>query len=76
MRHARLQKLQRLRREWPFYVFLFYDLGGSERVIQIVIIGGAVNGRSMSTSKSLRMRRVLFKKIKTPPLARNGSRAK
>ena len=26
MRHARLQKLQRLRREWPFYVFLFYDL--------------------------------------------------
>ena len=25
MRHARLQKLQRLRREWPFYVFLFYD---------------------------------------------------
>ena len=24
MRHARLQKLQRLRREWPFYVFLFY----------------------------------------------------
>ena len=26
MRHARLQKLQRLRREWPFYVFLFYVL--------------------------------------------------
>ena len=25
MRHARLQKLQRLRREWPVYVFLFYD---------------------------------------------------
>ena len=24
MRHARLQKLQRLRREWPFYVFLCY----------------------------------------------------
>ena len=24
MRHARLQKLQRLRREWPFYIFLFY----------------------------------------------------
>ena len=24
MRHARLQKLQRLRRQWPFYVFLFY----------------------------------------------------
>ena len=26
MRHARLQKLQRLRREWPFYVFLFYGI--------------------------------------------------
>ena len=23
MRHARLQKLQRFRREWPFYVLLF-----------------------------------------------------
>ena len=26
MRHARLQRLQRFRREWPFYVFLFYVL--------------------------------------------------
>ena len=26
MRNARLQKLQRLRREWPFFVFLFYAL--------------------------------------------------
>ena len=27
MRHARLQKLQRFQREWPFYVFLFYGNG-------------------------------------------------
>ena len=27
MRHARLQKLQRFRRQWPFYVFLFYGFG-------------------------------------------------
>ena len=30
MRHARLQKLQRLRRERPFYVFLFYAAGVNE----------------------------------------------